>query len=73
MKKNLYFFGQLRLNLFNLLLMRGINPELPPRRFISLACVSSETHNLQRAFRPGGIVPYIGYIGLCRAKGFVFF
>ena len=53
--------------------MRGINPELPPRRFISLACVSSETHNLQRAFRPGGIVPYIGYIGLCRAKGFGFF
>ena len=42
-------------------------------RLISLACVSSETHNLKRAFRPGGIVPYIGYIGLCRAKGFVFF
>ena len=53
--------------------MRGINPEILPRRFISLACVSSETNNLQRAFRPGGIVPYIGYIGLCRAKGFVFF
>ena len=27
-------------------------------------------------FRPGGwgwIVPYIGYIGMCRAKGYVFF
>ena len=33
---------------------------------ISLACVSSETHNLQRFFRPrgwgGGVLPYIGYI-----------
>ena len=37
----------------------------------SLACVSSETHNLQRFFHPGGggVVPYIGYIGMCRAKG----
>ena len=42
-------------------------------RFVSLACVSSETHNLQRVSRPGGgIVPYIGYIGMCRAKGYVF-
>ena len=24
------------------------------KRLISLACVSSETHNLQRVFRPGG-------------------
>ena len=40
---------------------------------ISLACVSSETHNLQRVFRPGGgIVPYIDYIGMCRAKEYVF-
>ena len=40
---------------------------------VSLACVSSETHNLQRVFRPGGeVVPYIGYIGMCRAKGYVF-
>ena len=32
---------------------------------ISLACVSSETHNLQRFFRLrgwGGVLPYIGYI-----------
>ena len=44
-------------------------------RVISLACVSSETHNLQRVFRPrgGGVVPYIGYIGMCGAKGYVFF
>ena len=43
------------------------------RRLISLACVSSETHNLQRVFRPGGeVVPYIGYIGMCRAKGCFF-
>ena len=35
---------------------------------ISLACVSSETHNLQRVFRPGAVVPYIGCIGMCRAK-----
>ena len=44
-------------------------------KVISLACVSSETHNLQRVFRPrgGGVVPYIGYIGMCGAKGYVFF
>ena len=42
---------------------------------ISLACITSETHNLQRVFRPswgGGVVPYIGYIGMYRAKGYVF-
>ena len=41
---------------------------------VSLACVSGEAHNLQRVFRPreGGVVPYIGYIGMCRAKGYVF-
>ena len=37
---------------------------------ISLACVSSETHNLERVFRPGAVVPYIGCIGMCRAKRF---
>ena len=41
--------------------------------FFSLACVSSETHNLQRVFRPGGVVPYIGCIGMCRAKTIFFF
>ena len=39
---------------------------LSPRPLISLACVSSETHNLQRVFATGGggggVVPYIGYI-----------
>ena len=40
---------------------------------ISLACVSSKTHNLQRVFRPGGVVPYVGYTGMCRPKGYVFF
>ena len=40
--------------------------------FFSLACVSSETHNLQRVFRPGGVVPYIGCIGMCRAKTIFF-
>ena len=39
---------------------------------VSLACVSSETHNLQRVFRPVGVVPYMGYIGMCRAKGYGF-
>ena len=44
------------------------------RSFVSLACVSSETLNLQRVFRPGGggVVPFIGYIGMCRAKGYGF-
>ena len=37
---------------------------------ISLACVSSETHNLERVFRPGAVVPYIGCIGMWRAKRF---
>ena len=41
-------------------------------KVISLACVSSETHNLQRVFRPRGVIPYIGYIGMCGAKGYVF-
>ena len=45
-------------------------------RFISLACISIKTHNLQRIFRPppptpGGVVPYTGYIGMCHAKGCV--
>ena len=44
--------------------------------YISLACVSSETHNLQRFFRPegggGGVVPYIGYKGMCGNRGYVF-
>ena len=47
---------------------------------ISLACVSSETHNLQPVFRPreggrggGGVVPYTGYVGMCGAKWYVFF
>ena len=44
---------------------------------ISLACLSSESHNLQRVFCPGGgggvVVPYLGYIGMCRAKGNGFF
>ena len=39
------------------------------RSFIGLACVNSETHNLQRVFRPGGVVPYIDYIGMCGTKG----
>ena len=39
---------------------------------VSLACVNDETRNLQLIFRPGGVVPYIGYIGMCSAKGYVF-
>ena len=39
---------------------------------VSLACVSSEIHNLQRIFRPVGVVSYMGYIGMCRAKGYGF-
>ena len=42
-------------------------------KVISLACVSNETHNLQRVFRPRGVLPYIGYISMCGAKGYVFF
>ena len=42
------------------------------RTIISLACVSSETHNLQSVFRPGGVVPYIGYVAMCRAQGYGF-
>ena len=39
----------------------------------SLACVSSETHIVQRVFtRGGGLLPYISYIGMCGAKGYVF-
>ena len=40
--------------------------------FFRLPCVSIETHNLQRIFRPrggGGVVPYMG---MCGAKGYGF-
>ena len=43
--------------------------------FNSLTCVSSETYNLQCIFCPGwggGVIPFIGYIGMCRAKGLGF-
>ena len=40
----------------------------------SLAFVTSETHIVQRVFHPGGggLLPYISYIGMCGAKGYVF-
>ena len=37
---------------------------------VSLACVSSEIHNLQRVFRPVGVVAYMGYIGMCQRVWF---
>ena len=40
--------------------------------FVSLACVGSETLNQQRVFRSRGVVPYLSYIGMCGAKGYVF-
>ena len=40
--------------------------------FITLACVSSETHNLQRVFRPVGVFPFMGCIGMFGAKGYGF-
>ena len=46
--------------------------------FITIACVSSETHNLQRVFRQGGgggggaVIPYMGCIGMFSAKGYGF-
>ena len=39
---------------------------------ISLACISSKTHNLQHVFRPRWVLPYIGYVGICSAKGYSF-
>ena len=40
---------------------------------ISRACIRNETRNLQRVFRlGGGILPYIGYIGMYGAKGYGF-
>ena len=51
------------------------------RFFFSLigsSCVSSETHNLQRVFSVtglgggGAVVPFIGYVGICQAKGYGF-
>ena len=53
----------------------GKRDGLRTRHVISLACVSSDTHNLQCFFFPRGggeVVPYIGYVGMCRAKGYVF-
>ena len=42
---------------------------------ISLACVSSETHNLQRVFRPrgGGVAPYINFSGSTPRNFWLFF
>ena len=42
------------------------------KKVISLACVNSETHNQQRVFRPEGVVPFIGYMDMCGAKGYGF-
>ena len=41
---------------------------------VSLAWVSSETHNLQRIFRVGrgGVLPHIDHIGMCGTKGYGF-
>ena len=50
-----------------------VGDNLTFEHIFSLAWVSSETHNLQRVFLPRGVVPYIGYIGMCCAKGYVFF
>ena len=49
-----------------------VGDNLTFEHIFSLAWVNSETHNLQHVFRPRGVVPYIGYIGMCRAKGYVF-
>ena len=41
--------------------------------FFLVSCVSRETHNRQRVFRPlGEEVPFIGYVGMCCTKGMVF-
>ena len=51
------------------LAVRAVTPfRIRRKHVVSLACVSSETPKLQRVFRPGGVVPYIGCIGMCRAK-----
>ena len=34
---------------------------------------SSETHNLQRVFRPGGVLPYIWAIWVCARQRVWFF
>ena len=47
-----------------------VGDNLTFEHIFSLAWVSRETQNLQRVFRPVGVVPYIGYIGMCRAKGY---
>ena len=38
-------------------------------RLVSLACVSSETQSATR-FTPPGVLPYIGYICICGARGY---
>ena len=53
-----------------------VGDNLTSEHIFSLPWVSRETNNPQRVFRPGwggGVVPYIGYNGMCRAKGYVFF
>ena len=50
------------------------NEQFDISNIIILSFVSSDTHNLQRVFRPrGGALPYIGYIGMCIAIGYGFF
>ena len=48
--------------------------ELPYKKFFAeneTRNESNETRNLQRVFRPGvGVLSYIGYIGMCGAKGY---
>ena len=47
--------------------MNGRHSEISPSSRIYF-CVSSETHKLQCVFRPG-VAPYMGYMGMCGAKG----
>ena len=37
-------------------------------KVICLACVSSETHNLQRVFRPRGVLPLYRYVRRIQGK-----
>ena len=72
----LYYYDQntLRIFLFFFLFLNLVISG-KSKALISLAYVSSETRNLQRVSHPvggEGVVPYIGYRGMCRAKGYVF-
>jgi len=60
---------QKRATRFSTLLQNELNSD-----FLSLACFTTHESNLScdKSARGGGVLPYLGYIGMCRCEGYGF-